>query len=230
MGGQTRKKPVRRSRKPVVAQAVKARVKKIIAGLRAEYPDADCSLDYENPLQLLIATILSAQCTDERVNVVTPELFGRYPTAADLAEARRDELEEIIRSTGFFRNKAKAIQACCAALVAGHDGEIPASMEALTALEGVGRKTANVVLGTAFGVADGIVVDTHVKRISGRLGITDQVDPEKVEQDLMAVLPAKDWISLPHLLIWHGRATCRARSPDCDGCAIGSLCPSKGVA
>ncbi len=206
----------------------KARTRKIIAGLKKTFPDARCSLTYSKPLELLIATILSAQCTDERVNRVTPGLFRTYPTAADYAKAPLEELEEAIHSTGFFRNKAKSIQACCRALVAGHEGEVPASMEALTALAGVGRKTANVVLGNAFGLAEGVVVDTHVRRISNRLGLTGHRDPAKIEQDLVALVPRKDWTVFSHLLIRHGRATCTARSPDCEGCEIGTLCPSRG--
>jgi endonuclease-3 len=197
----------------------------VVARLKKVFPDATCSLDYESPLQLLVATILSAQCTDERVNLVTPGLFQAYPTARDLAEAKLEDLEAIIRSTGFFRNKAKSIQGCCRTIVERHGGEVPETMEALTDLDGVGRKTANVVLGVAFGIAEGVVVDTHVKRISGRLGLTDQTDPEKIEQDLIALVPRKDWIALPHLFIRHGRATCTARSPDCDACGLADLCP-----
>jgi endonuclease-3 len=204
---------------------MKSRLRKVLARLKRAYPDATCSLDYDSPLQLLVATILSAQCTDERVNTVTPVLFEAYPTALDLAEARPADLEGIIRSTGFFRNKAKSILGCCRALVDRHNGEVPTTMEDLTQLDGVGRKTANVVLGTAFGIADGVVVDTHVKRISGRLGLTGQTDPEKVEVDLMALTPRKDWIALPHLFIRHGRATCTARSPDCQACRLADLCP-----
>lgn len=203
-----------------------ARTRKIIARLKALFPDANCSLVYSNPLELLIATILSAQCTDERVNRVTPGLFRRYPAAADYAEAPIEELEQAIRSTGFFRNKAKAIRACCRTLVERHGGEVPASMEALTALEGVGRKTANVVLGNAFDTAEGVVVDTHVRRISNRLELTGHQDPVKIEEDLMVLVPRADWTVFSHLLIRHGRTTCTARSPACEACEIGVLCPS----
>lgn len=205
-----------------------ARAVEVLGRLEEVYPEATCSLRFENPLQLLIATILSAQCTDERVNRVTPALFARYPAAEDFAGANPAELEEMIRSTGFYRNKARNIQCCCRALVEKHGGEVPDSMEALTALDGVGRKTANVVLGNGFGIAAGVVVDTHVGRISRRLGLTGQKDPVKVEQDLMRLVPKADWIALPHLFIYHGRATCTARSPDCEGCKIGALCPSQG--
>lgn len=207
------------------ASETKARVRKVIRRLKRLYPDATCSLDFDGPLQLLVATILSAQCTDERVNRVTPGLFEAYPEAEDLAAAPLSDLEDLIRSTGFFRNKARSIQGCCQALVDRHGGAVPRTMEELTALDGVGRKTANVVLGTAFDIADGVVVDTHVKRISGRLGLTAQTDPEKIEQDLMALVPNTDWIVLPHLFIRHGRATCTARSPDCEACRLADLCP-----
>lgn len=208
----------------------RSRTRAIIETLKRDYPDAECSLTYENPLQLLIATMLSAQCTDERVNVVTPVLFERYPTAADYADAPLDELEDLIRSTGFFRNKARNIQGSCKALVDNHGGQVPRSMEELVALDGVGRKTANVVLGNAFGIAEGVVVDTHVRRISNRLGLTRRQDPVKIEQDLIGLVPKKDWVDLPHLFIHHGRAICSARSPDCDACGVGALCPSQGRA
>jgi endonuclease III len=211
-------------------EADRARLRKVITKLKRAYPDATCSLDYQSPLQLLVATILSAQCTDERVNMVTPKLFEAYPTAADLAGAAQEELEGVIRSTGFYRNKSKSIRGCCKALLERHGGEVPGTMEELILLDGVGRKTANVVLGTAFGIADGVVVDTHVKRISGRLALTDQADPEKIEQDLMVLTARKDWISLPHLFIRHGRATCTARSPDCATCGLSALCPSTEAA
>ena len=205
----------------------KARTRKIVGRLKALFPDAACSLVYSNPLELLIATILSAQCTDERVNRVTPALFREYPAAADYADSPLEELEEAIRPTGFYRNKAKAIQSCCRTLVEIYAGEVPASMEALTALSGVGRKTANVVLGNAFGMAEGVVVDTHVRRITGRLGLTRQRDPVRIERDLIGLVPKKDWTIFSHLLIRHGRATCTARSPDCEGCGIGEHCPSR---
>ena len=210
--------------------ARRSRTRAIIGKLRGVYPDAECSLSYENPLQLLIATMLSAQCTDERVNRVTPGLFERCPTAVDYADAPREELEDLIRSTGFFRNKARNIQGCCRALVENHGGEVPRTLDELVALDGVGRKTANVVLGNAFGIAEGVVVDTHVRRISNRLGLTPRQDPVKIEQDLIALVPKKDWVDLPHLFIHHGRAICSARSPNCDACGVGALCPSQGRA
>ena len=204
----------------------RARTEKIIAELKTAFPDARCSLDYATPLQLLIATILSAQCTDERVNAVTKELFQVYATAESFAEAPQAEIEDLIRSTGFFRNKAKSIRACCRALVDHHGGRVPDSMESLTALAGVGRKTANVVLGNAFGKEEGVVVDTHLGRISNHLRLTRQKDPVKVEQDLMKVVPRDEWTLFSHLLIRHGRKTCRARKPDCASCPVRAECPS----
>lgn len=206
----------------------KKRTWRIIAGLKRAFPDAKCSLDYANPLELLIATILSAQCTDERVNAVTPALFARYRTAQDYADAPVEEIEQFIRSTGFFRNKAKSIKTCCEGMVREHRGEVPEDIEAMTRLAGVGRKTANVVLGNAFGIASGVVVDTHVRRITNRLGLTGHQDPEKIEQDLMKLVPKKDWVDFSHLLIHHGRKTCDARSPDCPMCPINQDCPSNG--
>jgi len=205
------------------------RAEKIFAGLRAAYPNAHCELNFASPLQLLIATILSAQCTDKRVNLVTAELFQRYRTAADFAAAPLAELEEVIKSTGFFRNKAKSINLCCTALVKDHAGQVPNSLEALTALAGVGRKTANVVLGNAFGINAGVVVDTHVARLAYRLGLTRETDPEKIEVDLMRLAPQHDWAMVSHWLIWHGRRRCAARNPDCDHCEIRDLCPRLGV-
>lgn len=207
----------------------KKRIRRVIAGLKKAFPGAKCSLDYENPLQLLIATMLSAQCTDERVNAVTPALFARFRTARDYAEAPVGEIEGLIRSTGFFRNKARNIQACCEGLVREHGGEVPGDVEALTRLAGVGRKTANVVLGNAFGIASGVVVDTHVRRITNRLGLTRHQDPEKIEQDLMALVPKRDRVVFSHLLIQHGRRTCDARSPDCPACPVRGDCPSSNV-
>ena len=204
----------------------RARTEKIIAELKTAFPDARCSLDYDTPLQLLIATILSAQCTDERVNAVTKELFQVCATAESFAEAPQAEIEDLIRSTGFFRNKAKSIRACCRALVDHHGGRVPDSMESLTALAGVGRKTANVVLGNAFGKEEGVVVDTHLGRISNHLRLTRQKDPVKVEQDLMKVVPRDEWTLFSHLLIRHGRKTCRARKPDCASCPVRAECPS----
>ncbi len=195
----------------------------------SEYPRAQTALTHDNPLQLLVATILSAQCTDERVNKVTPSLFSRYRTASDFASSRPEELEALIRSTGFYRAKAKNIRQCCAEIVERHDGRVPGTMHELVGLPGVGRKTANVVLGSAFGEAEGVVVDTHVKRISGLLGLTTHTDPEKIERDLMELLPKKHWIVFSNLLILHGRAVCRARRPDCGRCAVSDVCPSSLV-
>jgi endonuclease-3 len=203
-----------------------ARLPEILRLLHAAYPDAACALDHRNALELLVATILSAQCTDERVNKVTPALFARYPDAQALAEADRTELEEMIHSTGFYRNKAKNIQEACRRLVTVYDGQVPANMADLLTLPGVARKTANVVLGTSYHIADGVVVDTHVKRLSERLGLTTQSDPEKIERDLMALAPQDEWIDLSHLLIFHGRRVCDARKPKCSACVIADLCPS----
>ncbi|MEY2906789.1 MAG: hypothetical protein RLZZ408_1260 [Verrucomicrobiota bacterium] len=190
------------------------------------YPDAHCELDFSNPLELLVATILSAQCTDVRVNMVTKVLFRRCKTAADYAAIPQEELEEIVRSTGFYRNKAKSIRGMGAALMERHGGEIPRSIAELSALPGAGRKTANVVLGNAFGINEGVVVDTHVGRLSLRLGLTTNSDPVKVEQDLMKLFPREQWTLLSHWLIWHGRRRCKARNPDCAACELRSLCPS----
>lgn len=211
------------------AAAKARRVAALLEALRRTYPDAHCELNFSNPLELLVATILSAQCTDKRVNQVTAELFRRYRTAADYANAPRAELEEAIRSTGFYRNKARALQACCRALVEQHGGEVPRSLEELTRLEGVGRKTANVVLGNAYGLNEGIVVDTHVARLAQRLDLTRQRDPLKIEQDLMKLVPQELWTLFSHWLIWHGRRRCFARKPDCAGCEIARLCPRRGV-
>lgn len=194
--------------------------------LAERYPDLTVSLDWSTPLQLLVATILSAQCTDERVNRVTPELFERYPDAEAFAGADRDELEGLIRSTGFYRNKAKNIQGMAERLVADHGGHVPETMEELIRLPGVARKTANVVLSNAFGRHEGVVVDTHVKRVAGRLGLTAQIDPVKVERDLTAVLDRSDWHSFPWRMILHGRQRCGARKPDCAGCEVRDLCPT----
>ena len=209
-------------------EARPARVKKISSSLQKAYPDAHCELNHSNPLELLVATILSAQCTDKRVNVVTVGLFKKYRTAADYAKANPTELEQDIKTTGFFRNKAKNIQACCRKLVERHGGQVPRSMEELTRLDGVGRKTANVVLGNAFGIQEGVVVDTHVARLSHRLGLNRQKDPEKVEQELVKLVPRELWTLFSHWLIWHGRRRCYARSPDCPNCEIQKLCPSAG--
>jgi endonuclease-3 len=201
------------------------RLPEIIRLLRLLHPDATCALDYQNPLQLLVATILSAQCTDERVNKVTPGLFARYPTAQALAEADREELEQIIHSTGFFRNKAKNVQEACRRIVLEYGGEVPNNMADLLSLAGVARKTANVVLGNCYGIADGVVVDTHVKRLAERLGLSAHTDPEKIERDLMALAPQAEWIDLSHLLIFHGRRVCDARKPRCGECPLSPLCP-----
>jgi endonuclease III len=198
----------------------------IIEALARVYPDAHCELDYRTPLELLVATILSAQCTDKRVNLVTPALFRTCRTAADYVALPAEQLEELIQSTGFFRAKTKNIRACCAALVARHDGEVPQTMDALTALAGVGRKTANVVLGNAFGLNVGVVVDTHVQRLTRRLGLTRETTPEKIEQDLVKIVPRAQWTLFSHWLIWHGRRRCTARRPDCPACELRTLCPS----
>jgi endonuclease III len=204
----------------------RARTLKLIERLKATYPDARCSLNYTNPLELLVATVLSAQCTDERVNVVTKSLFKKYPRAHDYAAAPVGQLEEDIRSTGFYRNKARALRACCAELVQHYRGDVPADMAVLTRLPGIGRKTANVILGNAFGMAEGIVVDTHVRRLAGRLGLSQETDPDKIERDLMALVPREDWIVVSHLLILHGRKICSARAPKCTICPVNELCPS----
>jgi len=206
-----------------------SRVKNIITTLDRTYPEAHCELKHAEPLELLIATILSAQCTDKRVNIVTKELFKRYRSAADYANAPVAELEQAIKTTGFFRNKAKNIQACCRKLVERYAGKVPRTMEDLTQLNGVGRKTANVVLGNAFGINAGVVVDTHVARLSQRLGLTKQKTPEKIEPELMALVPQKQWALFSHWLIWHGRRRCAARKPDCLNCEIKKLCPQMGV-
>ncbi|MGD8280201.1 MAG: endonuclease III [Gemmatimonadota bacterium] len=210
-------------------KARKERAEKVYDLLAEEYPDAHCELDFENPFQLAVSTILSAQTTDERVNMVTPELFERYPDAKALASAQQEDVEEIIRSTGFFRNKAKNIIGFARGLMADHGGEVPSSMEELSALPGVGRKTANVILGNAFGVDEGVVVDTHVKRLSSLLGFTKEKTPEKVERDLMELFPSDRWTMLSHLLIWHGRRVCIARRPQCADCVVSRLCPSSSV-
>ena len=203
-----------------------ARTFKIIASLAGAYPTAHCELNFSNPLELLVATILSAQCTDKRVNIVTAELFKKFRRASDYAEAPLAEIEWFIRTTGFFRNKAKNIQACCRKLVELHGGEVPRTMEELIHLDGVGRKTANVVLGNVFNINVGVVVDTHVGRLSLRLGLTKEANPEKVEQDLMKLVPREQWTLFSHWLIWHGRRRCSARKPDCAACEIRALCPT----
>jgi endonuclease-3 len=209
--------------------ALKEHAAEVYARLAREYPDAHCELDYRNPLELLCATILSAQCTDKRVNMVTPTLFARYPTAAALAEAHPAELEEIIRSTGFFRNKTKSLLGMSSAVVERHGGEVPATMEELVKLPGVGRKTANVVLGNAFDRNEGIVVDTHVTRVSARLGLTKETDAVRIEEALVKLFPRDQWTMLSHLLIFHGRRICEARTPKCGECVLNDICPSARV-
>ena len=202
------------------------RTAEIVSRLKREYPDARCSLDHDGPLELLVATILSAQCTDERVNLVTAELFRKYRSCEDYANAPAAELEQDIRSTGFFRNKAKAIQGACRVLLAEHGGRVPERMEDLLRLPGVARKTANVVLGNAYGIASGVVVDTHVSRLSERLALSAHTAPEKIERDLMQLVPESDWVLFSHLLIAHGRKVCKARTPLCAECVLEPLCPS----
>jgi len=217
--------PLKRSSRET-ARDREARLAMIVQQLRDTYPDAHCELEFANPLQLLIATILSAQCSDKQVNLVTHSLFQSYRSAADFANASLVDLEHAIRRIGLFRNKARNIQAACRALEERHQGEVPRDLEALVQLAGVGRKTANVVLGTAFGIASGIVVDTHVARLSQRLGLTRETDPVKIEQQLTRLVPQSDWTLFSHWLIWHGRRRCAARKPDCGHCEIRKWCPS----
>src|SRR3954471_23898332 len=202
------------------------RVSGLVKAFQRVYPGAHCELDFKNPLQLLVATILSAQCTDKRVNLVTPSLFAKYKTAADYARAPKAQLERAIQPTGFFRNKTKSIQGAAKAIAEKYNGKVPNTMAQLRELPGVGRKTANVVLGNAFGIDEGIVVDTHVIRLSQRLGLTKQSDPEKIEQDLIKLVPREHWTNWSHWLIWHGRRRCFARKPDCHHCEVFDLCPS----
>ena len=209
--------------------AASKRMPEILARLHEAYPDVKCELNHRNALELLVATILSAQCTDARVNMVTPALFEKYPTAEALATADITELEEMVRSTGFYRNKASNIQEACRRIVTEYGGEVPQTMDELLTLKGVARKTANVVLGTWFGIADGVVVDTHVKRLSNKLGLTKESDPIKIEKDLMKLTPQSEWVDLSHLLIFHGRRVCNARKPNCVVCTINHLCPSSEV-
>jgi endonuclease III len=219
-----------RKRRPKLrGEALRAHAAEVCRRLEQAHPDAHCELEFRTPYELLAATILSAQCTDKRVNMVTPHLFARYPDAEALSAARPEELEEIIRSTGFFRNKAKSLLGMAGALVECHGGRVPADMEALTALPGVGRKTANVILGNAFGKSEGVVVDTHVHRLSQRLGLSDETDPAKVERALMALFPREQWTMLAHLLIFHGRRVCEARVPKCERCPLADICPSSRV-
>ena len=207
----------------------KAQAARVVRRLKADYPGATCALENETPFQLLVATILSAQCTDARVNMVTPELFRRWPTAREMAGAPIKQLEKVIQSTGFFRSKAKNIKAASQGIVEKHNGEVPRDMDQLVALPGVGRKTANVVLGTAFGIATGVVVDTHVARLSHRLGLTQHKDATKIEQDLMQLLPKSEWVDFSHRMIFHGRQICVARKPKCPLCSMKTFCPKIGV-
>lgn len=209
--------------------AAQQRALTVLNRLKQLYPDATCSLDYETPVQLLVATILSAQCTDERVNKVTPALFAHFPDALALAEAERPAIETLVKSTGFYRNKAKNIQGACRKIITDFDGQVPKTMEELTSLPGVARKTANVVMAHAFGINAGVTVDTHVKRLSNRLGFTQQSDPGKIERDLMALLPQPEWENWSIRLIYHGRAMCNARKPACDRCQLADLCPTAEV-
>jgi endonuclease-3 len=214
---------------PVAAVKSKKRAREVVALLAREYADAECALVHETPFELLIATILSAQCTDERVNIVTKDLFAKYSTPAALAAVPIKRLEKLIQSTGFFRNKAKNIHACCVKLVQEHGGQVPKELDKLVHLPGVGRKTANVVLGTAFDIPSGVVVDTHVTRLSQRLGLTEHEDAVKIERDLMEQLPQDEWINFSHRMIWHGRRICKARRPLCGSCVLEKICPKIGV-
>jgi len=216
-----------RTRQPNSDPRLQAR--QVVRELKRLYPEPACALVHKNPFQLLVATILSAQCTDARVNMVTPELFRRFPDARSVAVADQEQLEDLIRSTGFFRAKARTLKTMAQHLTQEHDGEIPRSLELLTSLAGVGRKTANVVLGTAYGIASGVVVDTHVKRLAYRLGLTTHKLPAQIERDLMAVVPRSEWVDFSHRLIQHGRRTCLARKPRCSQCALEAICPKKGV-
>ena len=222
-------KKVKRRPRKLKGKELSTYALEVVARLKKAYPDAHTELKFETPLQLLISTILSAQCTDKRVNMVTPELFRVFPTARDLAAAEPAVLEEMIRTTGFFRNKTKSLLGMSAAIVERHNGEVPRTMAELVALPGVGRKTANVVLGNALGVNEGVVVDTHVGRLSNRLGFTNETDPVKVEQVLMNLIPRDDWVIVSHLLIFHGRRVCIARTPRCAECVLNDICPSSRV-
>jgi endonuclease III len=213
----------------VATADAKRHAAQVVRRLKAAYPDARCALVHTSPLELLVATILSAQCTDTRVNMVTPDLFKKYPDAESFAAAKLPQLERAIQSTGFFRNKAKNIKACCGELVESHGGRLPQDLDAMVKLAGVGRKTANVVLGTAFGIPSGVVVDTHVARLSKRLGMTRHTDPVKIERDLMAQLPKREWVDFAHRMIQHGRKICMARKPKCEVCTLADVCPRIGV-
>jgi len=225
----TRKAARKPARRPRRAPPDRARVTALVRALRRHDPDPRCALDYASPYELICSVILSAQCTDKRVNLVTPALFARYPDVEALARATQADVEELVRTTGFFRNKAKNLIGMAQALVANHGGEVPNTMEELHALPGVGRKTANVVLGNAFGINVGVTVDTHVARLSQRLRLTPHDDPVKIERDLMPLFPQADWALLSHLLIFHGRQVCIARRPRCDACVLADLCPSARI-
>ncbi|MSQ23967.1 MAG: endonuclease III [Chloroflexi bacterium] len=218
-----------REASPTLDRARRAQARRVVRALRETYPDADCELRFSTPLELLVATILSAQCTDVRVNQVTTKLFQKYRSAADYASSSQEELEDDIRTTGFFRQKAWSIRRTAQILEADHRGEVPPAMEQLLKLPGVARKTANVVLGTAFGIASGVVVDTHIKRLTFRMDLTDETDPIKVENDLVKLIPRKDWVWFGHATIWHGRRVCFARKPACGTCSLNSFCPRRGV-
>jgi endonuclease-3 len=228
-GAKPQAKPARGKAGAAPDPEKKAQAARVLRRLKADYPDAECALENETPFELLVATILSAQCTDARVNMVTPELFRRWPTAREMAGAPIKQLENVIQSTGFFRNKAKNIKAASQGIVDQHNGEVPRDLDQLVALPGVGRKTANVVLGTAFGMATGVVVDTHVTRLSQRLGLTTHTDAVKIEQDLMQLLPKSEWVGFSHRMIHHGRQICIARKPKCPLCSMKTFCPKIGV-
>ena len=223
------KKPAAKKKPAKRLAPAEQRAPEIYERLQKEYPDAKCALDHRNPYELIVATILSAQCTDKRVNMVTPALFEKYPDAESLSAAKPETLEEMIKSTGFFRNKTKSLLGMSSAVVEQHGGTVPSAMESLVKLPGVGRKTANVVLGNAFGIDEGVVVDTHVSRLSNRLALTRESDPVKIEQDLMRLYPKDRWTMLSHLLISHGREICDARRPKCEECVVNHLCPSSRV-
>ncbi len=224
-----KKTTAHKSKTSGVDPALKRRARRVYQKLDQLYPDAHCALIHDGPFQLLVATILSAQCTDVRVNIVTPPLFKAYPTPQKMAEAKIGDLEELVKTTGFFRNKAKSIKGAALLIVQDHGGAVPETMEELLRLPGVARKTANVVLGNAFGKNIGVVVDTHVGRLSGRLGWTEQTDPKKVERDLIGLFPKNNWTMLSHLLIYHGRGPCKARNPKCDDCGLLKSCPRVGI-
>ena len=220
---------MKRRRRQLRGSELKAHAAEIHQRLLELYPDAHCELSYRNPFELAVATILSAQCTDKRVNMVTPELFRRWPNADALSQAPREEIEEVVQSTGFFRNKAKSLSGFATQLMDNHGGEVPAVMEELVVLPGIGRKTANVVLGNAFGINEGVVVDTHVQRLSNRFGLTRETDAVKVERALIPLFPRDSWTMLSHLMIWHGRRVCDARRPKCGVCTLADICPSAEI-